>query len=166
MKFQGINLPLLVYAGPFPLWIIFFFLGVFLSNKDRNYNIVLPAIMTAIGLILQIIEYHYWMGYGSSALGIKLSSFIFSSGVILLLFSKKAESRFVGNILFRTVNWIGGISFGIYLLHCYLIIVVSKLLPEISWIGNWILVLGLTVIIIWIAKAIFPKFSIKYLGFR
>ncbi len=166
IKYEGIELPLLIYAGLFPLWILFFFMGVFFSNHNRNYKITYPLILTITGLILQILEYQFWMQRDVTALGIKMSSFIFSAGMIWLLFSKKMESTYSEKILMKTVNWIGGISFGIYLLHCYVIIAVSKIVPEIGWIEKWTLVLCITVLLIWIAKSIFPKFSVKYLGFR
>lgn len=166
LKVLGLNIPLLIYAGPFPLWIVFFFMGVYFSKTDRNYNLLMPSILTIIGLGLQLYESEYWLAKGVNAYGIKLSSFIFSAGVIWLLFSKEVESKYTENIIFKTINWIGGISFGIYLLHCYMIGVADKLIPDMNWIGKWVFVLCLTVLFIWIAKAIFPKFSIKYLGFR
>lgn len=166
MKVQGVNIPLLIYAGPFPLWIVFFFMGVYFSNRDRDYGVTMPIIVTIVGLALQIAEYSLWYDMGKIALGIKLSSFIFSFGVIWLLFSKKMESSYADNRLMRCVNWIGGISFGVYLLHCYLIIVANKLFPGIGWVEKWTLVLSMTILLIWGAKSLFPKFSIKYLGFR
>lgn len=166
MKVQDLNLPLLIYAGPFPLWIVFFFMGVYFSNRKRDYGILLPAIITGVGLVLQIIEYSFWFEMGKIALGIKLSSFIFSFGVIWLLFSKKIETKYADNLIMRCVNWIGGISFGVYLLHCYLIIIANSLFPGIGWIEKWTLVLSMTILLIWVARSIFPKFSVKYLGFR
>lgn len=166
MKVCDLNLPLLIYAGPFPLWIVFFFMGVFFSNCKRDYGIFLPIIVTIVGLVSQIVEYDYWLEMGKVALGIKLSSFIFSFGVIWLLFSEKMETMYTDNLIIRCVNWIGSISFGVYLLHCYLIIVANRLFPGIGWIEKWTLVLSMTILLIWIARSIFPKFSVKYLGFR
>lgn len=101
-----------------------------------------------------------------TALGIKLSSFIFSAGVIWLFFSSKLEKSYRENKVMKFINWIGGISFGIYLLHCYVIIAVNKLFPQIGWLEKWALVLSVAILLIWIAKSLFPKFSVKYLGFR
>lgn len=166
MKVQGVNLPLLIYAGPFPLWMVFFFMGVYFSNRNRDYGVLLPIMVTVVGLVLQLVEYGYWHDMGKDALGIKLSSFIFSAGVVWLLFSKKMETRYSNNRIMGCVNWIGGISFGIYLLHCYLIMVSDRLFPGIGWVEKWILVLSVTILLIWIARSLFPKFSVKYLGFR
>ena len=161
-----INLPLLIYAGPFPLWLVFFVMGIYFSKSPRDYSIIPPIIMIIIGFVMQIGEYLFWLNKGQIVLGIKLSSFIFSSGLIWFLFSKKIENSYSENIIFSTINWIGGISFGIYLLHCYIIMAARKLLPELQWLVLWSLVLSISVLIIWAIKSIFPKFSDKYLGFR
>lgn len=165
-KCEGVQLPLLVYAAPFPLWILFFFLGVYFSEHKRDYNIAAPLALTVVGLLLQIIEYKLWLDNGKVALGIKLSSFVFSAGVIWLFFSSKLENGYRESMVMKFVNWIGGISFGVYLLHCYVIIAINKLLPQIGWLEKWTLVLCVTILLIWVAKALFPRFSVKYLGFR
>lgn len=165
-KVEGYSLPLLIYAGPFPLWILFFFMGIYFASSDRNYSLTWPILLTVFGFCFQVVEYIYWFDKGQNALGIKLSSFIFSAGIIWLLFSRKIENRYIDNLFFNAMSWIGGISFGIYLLHCYIIIAVSRLLPSINWIENWTIVLSLTILVIWCVKSIIPNFSKKYLGFR
>lgn len=166
MKVMGVNLPLLIYAGPFPLWILFFFMGMYFGTHSRNYSLLWPATVTVIGLALQIAEYIFWQNRGIPALGIKLSSFIFSAGVIWLCFADKVESRYRENVLFSAINWIGGISFGVYLLHCYWIEIIRHFMPSLNWAMFWILVLSVTVLTIWAIKSIMPDFAKKYLGFR
>lgn len=53
---KNIQVPLTLYAGPFPLWIVFFVMGVILAEKDRNYNIGLIMGGIAIALVSQFIE--------------------------------------------------------------------------------------------------------------
>lgn len=166
MKCEGLNLPLIAYAGPFPVWIIFFFMGIFLSNRNRDYGLLLPAAVCAAGFLLQIYEYRFWLDKGIFALGIKTSSFIFSIGVVWLLFSKNVEQVYTENFIVKSISWIGGISFGIYLLHCYIIICINKIMPDIAWAMRWVLVLSVTILVIWVVKNTFPKISEKYLGFR
>lgn len=166
MKVLGISLPLLMYAGPFPVWIMFFVMGVYFSRHPRNHGIVFPVLLTVVGFILQVTEYAFWLQRGQMALGIKLSSFIFSAGVIWLVFSRKLENRYTGNYISRSINWIGGISFGIYLVHCYWIMAIRKLIPDPGWIAEWAMVLGLTILTIWISKSLLPGISRRWLGFR
>lgn len=166
MKDLSIELPLIIYAGQFPLWIVFFFMGVYFSNRERKYSTIIPICIIVIGFSLQLIEYKYWLDKGQFALGIKLTSFIFSFGVILFLFNGKVESRYKNNYLINTINFIGGISFGIYLLHCYFILIIDNIFPGVTWAYKWFFVLSLTILAISVSKWLFPKFSITYLGFR
>lgn len=166
LKIEGFKMPLLYYAGPFPLWILFFFLGVFFSKHNRDYNLTVPIIMIIIGLAASILEQRYWISTGSQAWGIKLSSFIFSAGIIWLFLSKRIENSYNENIFTSIINYIGGISFGIYLLHVYIIAAYSKIITYDNWLLNWIAVISLSILVIWITKKIMPSFSKKYLGFR
>lgn len=169
LKVLNMNLPLIVYAGPFPLWILFFFIGMYLSSRSRDYGITFPTLLAVAGMILQFLEFAFWAKQGQSALGIKLSSFIFSLGVILLVFSRRTELSYRENFITRSFVYIGGISFGIYLIHCFNILIVSKLPPPIptaSWFLSWAMVLAMSVAIIWLTKLICPRFAKKYLGFR
>lgn len=168
-NFQGMQLPLLIYAAPFPLWIIFFFMGIYFSKHSRNYKIILPFGLILTGMALQIFEYKFWIDRGVFTLGQTLASFIFSAGVIWFFFSKKAESTyslFTKNAIVNAVNWIGGISFGIYLLHIYIVLATHHLFPNFNWVETWTIVLCITILLIWIAKSLLPNFSAKYLGFR
>ena len=89
---RGTEFPLLIYAGPFPLWIFFFALGVYLSDKKRTYSVKLLIPAVIIGLLLQYLESQYLYQFHGTGYGIKLSAFIYSSIVILLLFSKQMET--------------------------------------------------------------------------
>ncbi len=166
MKVQGHNPSLLAYAGNFPLWILFFFMGVYFSKQERNYNIAWPVALVVIGLVLQLAEYNFWLSRGVQALGIKISSFIFSAGVVWLVFCKRLENSYSENVCFKVINYVGGISFGVYLLHCYIVAVSYHLFKDSGWIVSWVFVLAATVLIISVLKFLIPKFASKYLGFR
>lgn len=166
LQVVGFDLPLFVYAGPFPLWILFFMMGVYFSAHGRDYNIVYPLCLTLLGIILQIVEYKYWLGHGQTAVGIKLSSFIFSAGVVWLLFCKRVENAYSENIIFGAMNWIGGMSFGIYLLHDYIILAAKHVLPSAGWIVTWTAVVGISILIIWLVRLILPEKLLRHIGFR
>lgn len=166
LKIKHFAIPLLVYAGPFPVWIAFFFLGMYFSKHPYKGSLLYPTIVSIIGLVLSIAEHMYWTSQGSMAFGIKLSSFIFSGCLIWLLFSLRLQQKFFDNAFTKAINYIGGISFGMYLLHMYVVMIVHRYRSINSWIIDWGCVLLLTIGIIYITKLIIPALSKKYLGFK
>ena len=163
---QGKGIPLILYAGPLPCWLMFFVLGVMIGHKpERNYSIILPMVIAILGFILSVIETDYLLDHYGKGVGIKPSSFIYSAGMIFLMFSNKVENliRRTGAI-YRFIIWIGSLSFGIYLIHCYFISFFVKRLPIDSWLLQWSLALFLTVVFILILRKLLPTKYHKYLG--
>lgn len=163
---QGKGIPLILYAGPLPCWLMFFVLGVMIGHKpERNYSIILPMVIAVLGFILSVIETDYLLDHYGKGVGIKPSSFIYSAGMIFLMFSNKVENliRRTGAI-YRFIIWIGSLSFGIYLVHCYFISFFVKRLPIDSWLLQWSLALFLTVVFILILRKLLPTKYHKYLG--
>ena len=163
---QGKGIPLILYAGPLPCWLMFFVLGVMIGHKpERNYSIILPMVIAILGFILSVIETDYLLDHYGKGVGIKPSSFIYSAGMIFLMFSNKVENliRRTGAI-YRFIIWIGSLSFGIYLIHCYFISFCVRRLHIDSWLLQWSLTLFVTVVFILILRKFFPKKFHKYLG--
>ena len=163
---QGKGIPLILYAGPLPCWLMFFVLGVMIGHKpERNYSIILPMVIAILGFILSVIETDYLLDHYGKGVGIKPSSFIYSAGMMFLMFSNKVENliRRTGAI-YRFIIWIGSLSFGIYLVHCYFISFFVKRLPIDSWLLQWSLALFLTVVFILILRKLLPTKYHKYLG--
>ena len=163
---QGKGIPLILYAGPLPCWLMFFVLGVVIGHKpERYYSIILPMFIAILGFILSVIESDYLLDHYGKGVGIKPSSFIYSAGMIFLMFSNKVENliRRTGAI-YRFIIWIGSLSFGIYLVHCYFISFFVKRLPIDSWLLQWSLALFLTVVFILILRKLLPTKYHKYLG--
>ena len=163
---QGKGIPLILYAGPLPCWLMFFVLGVMIGHKpERNYSIILPMVISILGFILSVIESDYLFDHYGKGVGIKPSSFIYSAGMIFLMFSNKVENliRRTGAI-YRFIIWIGSLSFGIYLIHYYFISFFVKRLPVDSWLLQWFLALFLTVVFILIIRKMIPTKYQKYLG--
>lgn len=142
---KGIQVPLTLYAGPFPLWIGFFVLGVALAGSGRNFCWAILLIGLVVTLLLQFFECkwlltHFLQGVG---LGIKPSSFLFSVLVILLVFSKRVEESFKSKKTFnKAISFVGRVSFVVYLSHTLVIIVLYRvpLYNNFSWGGRFLIV--------------------------
>lgn len=163
---RGMGISLICYAGLLPCWLMFFVIGVLVGrNPERQYPIVLPITITLIGISLSVIESNYLIAHFGKGVGIKPSSFIYSAGMILLLFSRKTENLLThAGFLYQCLIWIGSLSFGIYLIHCYFISFCVSRLPIDSWLLQWFIALFLTVVFILILRKLFPTKYHKYLG--
>lgn len=164
-QIQGMQLPLIIYAGPFITWFVFFMLGVYYSSEKIKYTVKQAIAVVIFGLVLECME-TYWLNtnYGGGY-GIKLSAFIYSIGVIMLILSPKVKTAYKSNKLTQIIAYIGNISFGIYLIHCFVITGINYLLPTHSWAFSWLLVVILTSVVVAIARKILPAGLNKYLGF-
>lgn len=164
---QGYSLPLLAFAGPFPVLIVFFALGIYLASTGRNYSLTAILVLLVCSIVWQYAESLYLYGFHGKGFGIKFSSFVYAYLLILLLFSRKFEmwyDRWNG-ILVKAVSYLGRVSYGVYLTHCYVISLVSRLLPDMDWLFKWFLVLVADVCIVTLGMRLSPRFSKKYLGF-
>lgn len=162
----GKGIPLILYAGPLPCWLMFFVFGVLIGHKsERTYSIILPIVVAIIGFMLSVIDSYYLLDHYGKGVGIKPSSFIYSAGMVFLMFSSKMENLISRTgIIYRYIIWIGSLSFGIYLIHCYFVSFVVKRMPIDSWLLKWALSLFLTVGFILILRKLLPSKYHKYLG--
>ncbi len=165
---KGISLPLIVYAAPFPVWIMFFVMGGVMRCNTSNYKLIIPLLVLPVGLVLSYVESkHMYQYHGSGfGFGIKISSYIYSAGVIMLLLNNKIKCLYrTGNFICRIMEYIGRISFGIYLIHCYFIMLLPKFVVIDSWLLKWVLVTSLTISFIAVSRKILPNIMLKYIGF-
>ncbi len=167
INIEGYPLPLLIYAAPFPVYGFFFVLGVWLSRQPRNYRL-LPLISgTVAALVLSVAEAWWQYGFHGGGLGLKMSTHLYSTFLILLLFSRRLQNAYTGqSFIARIVRKIGEVSFGVYLIHCYFIAVLIKLWPSGNWFLTWLIVTGATVTVILAVRRIAPNFAERWLGFR
>ena len=163
---QGNELPLILYAGPLPCWLMFFVLGVMIGHKpERNYSISLPIIISVLGFMLSIIESYYLLNHYGKGVGIKPSTYIYSAGMIFLMFSNKMETLISRTgVIYRFIIWIGSLSFGIYLIHRYFVSFLANILTIDSWLLQWAIALFLTIVLIQILRKLLPTKYHKYLG--
>lgn len=50
------ELPIIIYAGPFIVWLIFFWLGVYLSKFSNNYQIKYIIIGIMVSIIFMFLK--------------------------------------------------------------------------------------------------------------
>lgn len=118
-----------------------------------------------LGFILSVIESNYLLDHYGKGVGIKPSSFIYSAGMVFLMFSNKMENLLSRTgIIYRFIIWIGSLSYGIYLIHCYFVNFIVNQLPIDSWLLKWTLSLFLTTVFILILRRLLPTKYHKYLG--
>ena len=165
VSIKGIHAPLFVYAGPLFVWLIFFVLGFILSNIERSYNMRIPLLVIILGLILEVIESYYLLPLNGVGFGIKLSAFVYSSGIILLLFSDRVILLCDNNcVCYRLLRLVGELSFGIYLIHYQWIILLRKLFWPNIWSVRWCMTLLCTICSLILLKKCLPEKVNRYLG--
>ena len=158
--------PLIVFAGPVIVWLIFFWIGVFLSRRERNYKIGWIFIGVLLSFVLMLIETKYRHEATGGGYGIKPSSFIFSFLMILLLLSKRMEQKYVkDNIINKVLTVVGDYSFPIYLIHYFVITIVFHFVTVSNWIARWIVVVSIAMLFIYIVRKVLPNKCLKIIGF-
>lgn len=166
--FKGINLPLTIDGGICLLWISFYFMGVILARSYRAYSLKIPLFLILIGILLSVIETQWLVSHTGGGFGAnKLSSYIYSTGILMLLFSPKLEAIFNNseNKFKQLFSQIGNMSFGIYLTHLYFINILRHFRID-NWGILWLSGLIMSACSIIIARKVLPDTISRYLGFR
>lgn len=170
INYLGYKVPLLAAVGAFPVWMVFFALGVYLGKQPQlNYRCRTVVATLLFGYVVSIISSFQLYHISGSGFGVKLSAFIYSLGFILLMFSSKLEKHYNEQLLInKLILYLGKISFGIYLIHCCVLFVLGVLASQLNftfnWVTLWLLALSLSAAFIAIIKRCFPKTSV-FLGF-
>lgn len=159
------DLPATISVGPFVYWVFFYFMGVYLSDKKRDYSLFLPVILIVVGFVTQIFETKYLMSCGNLGVGLKISSWIYSAGVILLLFSSKVERTLTrNNKCYTMMVKLGTMSFGVYLIHVYSLMLESKIVHSDNWLISFVIISILTTGIVLLLREIIPEKYWKIIG--
>ncbi len=131
------------------------------------YNIFIPVCVVVLGIVLSYMETKYLVSFHGVGYGIKLSAFIYSAGAIMLLLDKRIEETYCGSsIVCRVMEYIGRISFGIYLTHMLIKMVYDRIFAFDSWFLDWAFVTLLTISFIVVSRKILSSKVLKYIGFQ
>lgn len=160
-----LQLPLILYAGPFVTWFVFYMLGVYYAKHDREYSLKGVLFLILVGFVLECVEAYYLNTNYGGGVGIKLSSFIYSYGVILLVLSPKIQAVYKDNLFTSFIVYVGKISFGVYLTHCYVITLLKAICPITSWLFLFGIVSLLTILLVMLSRKLLPQYINKYIGF-
>ena len=169
-RILGMKLTLVESASPFPVWMVFYVMGVLKAQSiEFPFQIKRPWIGAAIGIALCVIQVAWlYMQYGSIAPGIKLSSHIYTYFVIMWLFSDNARTLYNKIQNNQMANWIvetGRLSFFIYLTHCFIIFTFSIIHIPNLWVIRWPLCILLSYIFARQCDKLCPMGIKKYIGF-
>jgi len=171
--YTTIALPLIIYAGLFPTWIVFFVYGLYLGLEgnipiSNKWLIFAILISYAFSCVESYYLYSQFNQAGDAVTAVKPTSFIYSLFMISFLFKN------VDLINMTFLKYLGEISFGIYLLHIIILRIASKVLNSVSFIFNTQLLyqfglvfftLLISCVIIVTTKMILNKKTLKIIGF-
>ena len=134
LPYYGINLPLLLYAGGFWMWSVFFVLGFYLGKRKCNISTKMLILFTLFSFVLCCVESLYLNASSSlDGVGQKPSTMLFSFFVIPILLSEQVKNFFesIHSRIFDFLVKIGFYSFGIYLTHCYILMFLKSVVKKI-----------------------------------
>lgn len=158
----GYEYPFLVYMTPITTWILFFALGIILGRSERNYRLSILVMWGIVSIVLQIVESLYQKNIGVPCPYdcTKPSSILYSAILIILLFSKRIELYYVNHRV-KLIEYIGDISFTLYLGHCYLIMALNFVNQTIPFAIKWLTVLLLSTICIYFLRKLVINKTIR-----
>ena len=164
------KLTLVEAASPFPVWMVFYVMGVLKAQNIKfPFQTKKPWIGAAIGLILCLIHIAWlYTQYGSIAPGIKLSSHIYTYFVIMWLFLDNARSLYNKIRYSKMAGWIvetGRLSFFIYLTHCLIIFTFSIIHIPNLWSVRWLLCIVLSYVFAKLCDKQCSERIKRYIGF-
>lgn len=142
-------------------------MGILLSEMRRDYDIKFYIILLVLSIVLCVVESYLLYTYTNkhSGFGIKLTTYIYSTLMIILLFSKQMEMRFNAELYInRIITYIGSISFALYLIHCYVITIIFKYINPDCYLVRWIMVLVCSILVVMLIKKIIPAKYHKFFG--
>ncbi len=125
-EYTSIKLPLVVFAGFFPTYLVFFVLGLYLRNNKINLTnhqlIPLVILFYLLSCLETYILYTKFSNIKTAANPENITSFLYSFFIIIFFFQNVRDSNN------RLMNYFGEISFGIYFSH---IIILGRIAPSI-----------------------------------
>ena len=175
--YMGKSLPLIVNAGNIIPWGLFFILGMSFSRDPDLYNRISYKVIllgVIVFMVLSVFESYIIMDNTQSlkGLGQKLSAFCLNACLCVLALhntSKSIVSRYDRNWFVQLMCLVGRYSFGIYLIHLFVLGFICSVwnfisVPSILWIVCSASVVLACLLFLSVCKKLFPKISWVLLG--
>lgn len=164
------DLSLVESAGIFPVWMIFYVMGVL---KVQEIKLPLqnqhPLIYAILAIILCCAHIYLLCRIGGTVThGIKLSAHIYSYFIIMWLFTGKSRmyyNKIQNKALGRLMVYIGRVSFFMYLTHCLILLAFSNLHVPRFWYVRWLLCIVLSTLLAYVCDKMCPARMKRYVGF-
>lgn len=173
--YTDLSLPLILYAGNFATWMMFFVLGLYIGKLEKiklSNGILFCLILSlyAISCVESYMLIEIFDKPGDAVTAVKASSFLYSFFLIILLFNNQEW------IKSKPLKKLGDISFGIYLIHMLSMLIVSRffalLVPSLIDFSplyqlSLIIVVVLSCVMgIYIFNKIFTYKQSRFIGFK
>lgn len=159
---KGYGMSSIEKGGLFPVWLVFFVIGIYVGNmKERTYRLWPWILLVLAGLALSSFETKWVYPLHHIGYGIKPSTHLYSLAVIMFLFSQRMQDWFTSsNWIFKTLAYLGRISFGVYLVHCFFIMFIVHFV-HLNWILLTVMTLVLTVVFIYVTQRVVPRIACR-----
>lgn len=170
MRIENAKLSLVESAGIFPVWMIFYVMGVLkVQGIKLPFQTKRPLRYAILAIILCCVHIYllYRIG-GTVTQGIKLSAHIYSYFMIMWLFTDKARmcyNKIQNKVLGRLIVYIGRVSFFMYLTHCLVIFTFSPLHIPDFWSLRWLLCIVLSTLMAYVCDKKCSARMRRYVGF-
>jgi len=127
--YTDISLPLIVYAGNFATWLMFFVLGLYLGSSEQikisnRLLVVLILAFYSLSCIESYVLIAMFHQAGDAVTAVKASSFMYSFVLIIFLFNNQ------NLVKSKLLKKFGEMSFGIYLIHMFVLMAATQLLSR------------------------------------
>lgn len=169
LPMNGIELGFPFPGTIFLPWFIYYYLGIMLGNKIINIKLSLKKawLLYAIAIIIAEAEGFIWYKYGNFDMAttqLKLSSIAVAITAILIAYLYINSKHEAISFLEKILKCLGDASFGMYLSHILVIMVINRFFGSLPFLILTILTIAVSYICVRIGKAILGKKFAKYLG--
>ncbi len=164
---QGHQVSILFECAPFVMWLAYPAIGYYIGKNKRDYKVYPWIILMLIGLIACVFETKWLYGFHQNGIGAtKLSALVFSFSVIMVSFSEKTQRLLESDkFWYKSLVYVGKLSFGIYLIHKYFLDFLIKPIVEDTLLRACLTLLS-SIVVITIAKRILPLNLSRIIGFK